>query len=52
MRIYRSPMEKILDEQERDTIITDPKQPLRTFFRKVRYLLSVFSEKLRSMARN
>ena len=47
MKTYRSPMEKILDQQEMDTIITNPKQPVRTFFRKIRYILSVWSDKLR-----
>jgi hypothetical protein len=51
MRIYRSPMEKILDQQEMDTIITDPKQPARTFLRKVQYVLSMWGEKLRGMLR-
>ena len=40
MKIHRSSMEKILDQQEDDTIITNPKQPIRTFFRKIRYLFS------------
>jgi|GEM_PF-604784 hypothetical protein len=47
MKTYRSPMEKILHEQEMDTIITNPKQPVRTFFRKIHYILSVWSDKLR-----
>ncbi len=47
MKIYRSHMEKILHEQEMDTIITNPKQPVRTFFRKVHYILSVWGDKLR-----
>jgi hypothetical protein len=51
MKIYRSPMEKILDEQEMDTIITNPKQPVRTFFRKIRYILSKWNDKLRKQSR-
>ena len=51
MRVYRNPMEKILDQQEMDTIITDPKQPARTFFRKVQYILSTWGERLRSVLR-
>ncbi len=51
MKIYRSRMEKILHEQEMDTIITNPKQPVRTFFRKVYYILSVWSDKLRRQFR-
>ena len=51
MRIHRSSMEKILDQQERDTIITNPKQPIRTLFRKIRYLLAEGKEKVRKMIR-
>ncbi len=47
MKTYRSPMEKILYEQEMDTIITNPKQPVRTFFRKIYYTLSMWGDKLR-----
>ncbi len=47
MKIHRSSMEKILDQQEDDTIITNPKQPIRTFFRKIRYLFSLGKEKIR-----
>ena len=46
MRVHRSSMEKILDQQEQDTIITNPKQPIRTFFRKIRYLLARGKEKV------
>lgn len=38
MDIYRSPMEKILKQQENDTVITNPKEPARTFFRKIAFL--------------
>lgn len=51
MRIHRSSMEKILDQQERDTIITNPKQPIRTLFRKIRYLLAEGIEKIRNLVR-
>ena len=51
MKFYRSPMEKILDQQEMDTIITDPKQPVRTLFRKIHYIFSVWSDKLRRLFR-
>jgi hypothetical protein len=44
-------MEKILDEQERDTIVTNPKEPVRTFFRKMLYLLSMWGDKLRKIFR-
>lgn len=49
MKVYRSQMEKILDRQENDTIITDPKQPVRTFIRKMKFVFSVWNEKLRSV---
>jgi hypothetical protein len=49
MRIHRSQMEKILDQQESDTIITNPKQPIRTFFRKVRYLIAGKKEKIKNL---
>jgi len=39
-------MEKILDQQENDTLITNPEQPARTFFRKIQYLFSLCKEKL------
>lgn len=51
MRIHRSSMEKILDQQESDTLITNPKQPIRTFFRKVRYLFAAKKEKLKEKVR-
>jgi len=46
MKIYRSNMEKILDQQENDTLITNPRQPVRTFFRKIHYLFSMWKEKI------
>jgi hypothetical protein len=51
MRVHRSSMEKILDQQESDTIITNPKQPVRTFFRKIRYVLALGKEKVRNLIR-
>ena len=51
MKIYRSPMEKILEKQEEDTIITNPRQPVRTLFRKIQYLLALGKEKLRNIGR-
>jgi hypothetical protein len=44
MKVYRSSMEKILEKQENDTVITNPKEPVRTFFRKVRFTLSRWAE--------
>ena len=34
MKTYRSPMEKILDEQEMDTIITNPEAAGQNLFQK------------------
>jgi hypothetical protein len=51
MRIHRSSMEKILDQQERDTIITNPKQPIRTLLRKIRFMLARGNEKVKNMIR-
>ncbi|MGC9195532.1 MAG: hypothetical protein ACP5IL_08775 [Syntrophobacteraceae bacterium] len=51
MRIYRNPIEKILDEQERDKIITNPNEPVRTFFRKIRYIVSGWRSKLAKIFR-
>jgi len=47
MIIHRSSMEKILDQQESDTLITNPKQPIRTFLRKVRFLFAAKKEKIK-----
>jgi len=49
MKVYRSTMEKILDQQENDTVITNPKARLRTFLRKVRYVLSRWKEKIKGV---
>jgi hypothetical protein len=51
MKVYRSPMEKILEKQENDTIITNPKEPVRTFFRKVRFTLSRWVEAVKRLFR-
>ena len=51
MRIHRSSMEKILDQQERDIIITNPKQPVRTFLRKIRYHMAKGKEKIINLFR-
>lgn len=37
MKVYRSPMEKRIDEMENEVVITNPKEPLRTFLRKAAY---------------
>ena len=49
MKIYRSTMERILDKQEDDTVITNPKARLRTFLRKVRFVLSRWGERIRGV---
>jgi hypothetical protein len=45
MKVYRSPMEKILEQQENDTVITNQKEPLKTLLRKIRYILSGWIER-------
>jgi hypothetical protein len=49
MTIYRSPMEKILEQQEENTVITSPKEPTRTFFRKIAYLYACWNDKLKRL---
>jgi hypothetical protein len=51
MKIYRSVMVKILDKQENDTIITNPKEPARTFFRKVGFTLSRWADTVKRLFR-
>jgi hypothetical protein len=51
MKVYRSAIEKILEKQENDTIITNPKEPVRTFFRKVRFTLSRWRETVKRLFR-
>jgi hypothetical protein len=52
MKVYRSSMEKILEKQENDTIITNPKEPVRTFFRKVCFTLSRWTEAVKGLFRS
>jgi hypothetical protein len=52
MKIYRSHIEKMLDQQEMDEIITDPKHPVRTFFRKIHFIVSMWGYKLRRLFRD
>lgn len=47
MTIFRSPMEKILQEQEDGEIITNPKEPVRTSYRKLTYKLGLWFDRLR-----
>lgn len=49
MKIYRSTMEKILDQQEQNEIITDPKHPVKTFFRKMHYRLTVWNHAVKKI---
>ena len=51
MKIYRSPMEKILDKQQRDEIISNPKEPFRTLLRKLRFTISKWSDRVRNLFR-
>ncbi len=51
MKVYRNPMEKILDQQENDTIITNSKEPLRTLLRKCVYVFSRWVERAKTLFR-
>jgi hypothetical protein len=51
MDIYRSPMEKILKQEEDNTVVTNPKEPAKTFFRKAAYVFDCWREKLRKIFR-
>ena len=50
MIVYRSPMEKILDQNENDTVITNPGQPVGTLWRKILYRLACWKERLHKQA--
>ena len=43
---YESHMEKILDEQENATVVTNPRERFRTFLRKIAYRWAVLRHKL------
>jgi hypothetical protein len=49
MDVYRSSMEKILKEQENETVITNPKEPWKTFWRKVAYVFSRWSARIKKL---
>ena len=49
MTVFRSPMEKILDQQEDETVITNPKERFRTFCRKMAYRAAVWKERLQRL---
>lgn len=47
MTVFRNPMEKILDQQENETVITNPKDRFRTFLRKWAYRFAVWKDRVR-----
>jgi hypothetical protein len=47
MRVYRSSMEKILDQQEENLPITNPNEPFKTFWRKMLYRWTLWKDKAR-----
>jgi hypothetical protein len=49
MEIYRSPMEKILKQEENNTVITNPKEPGKTFLRKISYRYAWWREKIKHL---
>jgi len=51
MTVFRSPMEKVLTEQENETVVTNPKEPFRTFLRKIAYRIAVLRDRLRRSPR-
>jgi hypothetical protein len=44
-------MEKILEQQEENTVITNPKEPAKTFFRKIAYIYAGWKDKLQRIFR-
>ena len=42
-------MEKILKQMENDTVITNPKEPVKTFFRKIRYRIACVVDWIRKI---
>jgi hypothetical protein len=42
-------MEKILEQQEENSVITNPKEPTKTCFRKLAYLYACWSDKLKRL---
>jgi hypothetical protein len=52
MQIYRSPMEKILQQMEDDEIITNPKKQVRSLANKLIYRYSYYADKLNQFARH
>jgi hypothetical protein len=52
MQVHRSPMEKLLKQMEDNEVITNPKQPFRSFFNKLVYRCSYHADKLNQAARH
>ncbi len=46
MMVYRRMMDKILEKDEDETFVTNPKEPIRTLFRKLAFRLAVWRSKL------
>jgi hypothetical protein len=44
-------MERIMDKMENDTVITNPKEPVRTFFRKAGFILFRWADKAKKVFR-
>ena len=49
MVVYRSPMEKILEQNEDDTVITNASEPGKTFWRKLKYRWSIWKSQWQKM---
>lgn len=49
MKVYRSSMEKILDQMENDTIITNSREPVMTLFRKIGFVLARRADRVRRL---
>lgn len=49
MTVFRNPMEKVLTEQENETVVTNPNEPFRTFLRKLAYRFAVWRDRLNRM---
>ena len=47
MDVYRSPMEKILKQDENETIITNPKDPGKTLWRKLTYRYAYWVDRIK-----
>lgn len=51
MTVFRSPMEKLLEQQENETVVTNPAEPFRTYLRKLAFKWAVLRERLRRLGR-